>query len=343
MRFKYPLILFFLPVILIILFAFYYYAFKRKRSLYEEFADYRLIAKLAPNLNQGRIYLKAVILSMVFFIFIIILSRPQFGKKVIELKRTGIDLIIAVDTSLSMLAEDLKPNRLERAKMEIKNLMDILQGDQIGIIVFSGEAFTQCPLTLDYDAARMFLEIIDTKSVAQSGTNLGRAISQAIDSYPKGQKKYKTMILLTDGEDHEGNSIEMAEKAASEGIKIYTIGIGSGAGEPIPLRDGDGKITGYKKDDSGQIVLSKLDEVTLQNIASKTGGKYYRSSNTGIELEKIYKEISSMEKKEFEDKLGFEYEDRYQFLLFIVIFLLMIEFLIIERKDIKKEWLGSFE
>ena len=149
MRFKYSFLLYLLPVILAVIFAFYYYAFKRKRSLYEEFTDLGLIDKLAPNLNQKRAYLKAAILGFVFFIFIIILARPQFGKKVIELKRRGIDLIIAVDTSLSMLAEDMKPNRLERAKMEISNLMDILLGDQIGIIVFAGEAFTQCPLTLD--------------------------------------------------------------------------------------------------------------------------------------------------------------------------------------------------
>lgn len=343
MRFKHTLLLYLLPVIPVILFTFYYYAFKRKRSLYEEFADLGIIDRLAPNLNQKRAYLKAVVISMAFFIFVIVLSRPQFGRKVIALKRSGIDLIIAVDTSLSMLAEDMKPNRLERAKMEISNLMDILRGDQIGIIVFAGEAFTQCPLTLDYDAAKMFLEIIDTKSVSQSGTNLGKAILQAMGSYPKGQKKYKAMILLTDGEDHDGNSINMAENAASEGIKIYTIGIGNAAGEPIPLRDGNGKITGYKKDNSGQMVLSKLDEATLRDIASKTGGKYYRSSNTGIELEKIYKEISSMEKKEFEDKLGVRYEDRYQYLLVIILFLLIIEFLIIERKKTKKEWLGSFE
>lgn len=343
MRFKYPLLLFILPAVLTVLFAFYYYAFKRKRRLYEEFADFSLMDKLAPNANQKRAYLKALIICMAFFMYIIVLSRPQFGKKVVELKRSGIDLIIAVDTSLSMLAEDMKPNRLERAKMEINNLLDILQGDQIGIVVFAGEAYTQCPLTLDYDAARMFLGIIDANSVSQPGTDLGKAILQAVDSYPKGQKKYKTVILLTDGEDHNGNALKMAEKAASEGIKIFTIGIGSGAGEPIPLRDGDGKIIGYKKDDSGQMVLSKLDEAALQNIASKTGGKYYRSSNTGIELEKIYREISSMEKKEFEDKSGYEYEDRYQFLLIIIIFLLITEFLILERKEIKKEWLGSFE
>lgn len=343
MRFKYSFLLYLLPVILAVIFAFYYYAFKRKRSLYEEFTDLGLIDKLAPNLNQKRAYLKAAILGFVFFIFIIILARPQFGKKVIELKRRGIDLIIAVDTSLSMLAEDMKPNRLERAKMEISNLMDILLGDQIGIIVFAGEAFTQCPLTLDYDAARMFLEIIDTNSVSQSGTNLSKAISQAMDSYPKGQKKHKAMILLTDGEGHKNNPIETAEKAAKEGIKIYTIGIGTSAGEPIPLRDNEGKIIGYKKDGSGQMVMSKLDESTLQDISSKTGGKYYRSSNTGIELEKIYREISSIEKKEFEVKLGVEYEDRYQYLLIIVLFLLVMEFVMLERKEVREEWLGSFE
>ncbi|MEW6088202.1 MAG: VWA domain-containing protein [bacterium] len=343
MRFQYPLLLFFLPVFLIGLFIFYYYVFKRKRFLYEEFADLTLFTKLTPYLNKRQAYVKAVILSVAFLMFIVVLSRPQFGKKIIELKRTGIDLVIAVDTSLSMLAEDMKPNRLERAKMEISNLMDILQGDQIGLVVFSGEAYIQCPLTLDYDAAKMFLEIIDTKSVSQPGTNLGRAILKAMDSYPEGQKKYKAVILLTDGEEHEGNALEIAEKAASEGIKIYTIGIGTGSNEPIPLRDSEGKIIGYKKDKYGQMVLSKLDENTLHDIAAKTGGKYYRSSNTGIELEKIYRDISSMEKKEFEDKMEIQYEDRYQFLLVIIIFLLITEFLLIERKDIKKEWHGSYE
>lgn len=309
----------------------------------EEFADLPLFNKLAPDMNHKRAYLKASILSLAFLLFVITLSRPQFGKKVVELKKTGIDLIIAVDTSLSMLAEDMKPNRLERAKMEISNLLDMLCGDQIGIVVFAGEAYTQCPLTLDYDAARMFLEIIDTNSVPKPGTNLGRAISQAMDSYPEGQKKHKAVILLTDGEDHDGNSIEAAEKAASEGIKIYTIGIGAGSGEPIPLRSDDGKISGYKKDKSDQVVLSKLDERTLQDIALKTGGKYYRSSSSGVELEKIYREISAIEKKEFKDKLEIQYEDRYQFLLTVVLSLLIVEFLLIERKKRQMEWQGSFE
>lgn len=321
---------------------FYYYAFKRKLFLCEEFADLELFNKLAPGINRNRTYLKAAVLSLAFLLFIVALSRPQFGKKVVELKKTGIDLIIAVDTSLSMLAEDMKPNRLERAKMEISNLLDMLRGDQIGIVVFSGEAYTQCPLTLDYNAARMFLEIIDANSVSKPGTNLGRAISQAMDSYPEGQRKHKAVILLTDGEDHDGDSVEMAEKAASEGIKIYTIGIGAGAGEPIPLRGDDGKISGYKKDKSDQVVLSKLDERTLQDIALETGGKYYRSSGSGIELEKIYNEISSIEKKEFKDKLEIQYEDRYQFLLTVVLLLLIIEFLLIERKKSQSEWQGSF-
>jgi len=263
------------------------------------------------------------------------LARPQLGTRLTLMKREGVDIVIAMDCSLSMLAEDFRPSRLEKAKQEVNGLISRLRGDRVGLVAFAGAAFIQCPLTLDYSAAQMFLDIIDHRLIPQPGTAVGEAIRTSIKAFNQKERKYKVLILLTDGEDHDSDPLEAAEEAAAEGIRIYAIGIGSVQGEPIPMRNKRGKITGYKKDEEDNVVVSKLDETTLQKIALITGGKYYHATSGEMELDKIYDDISKMEKKELEGKLMTQYEDRYQIFLFLSILLLTVEFLISERRSRK--------
>jgi Ca-activated chloride channel family protein len=251
------------------------------------------------------------------------------------MKREGVDIVIALDCSHSMLAQDFKPSRLEKAKQEMNGLISRMRGDRVGLVAFAGVAFIQCPLTLDYSAAGMFLDIMDENLIPRPGTAVGDAIRTSIAAFNQKERKYKVLILLTDGEDHGSDPLKAAEEAAAEGIRIYTIGIGSVQGEPVPVKNKRGMVTGYKKDREGSVVVSKLDQTTLQKIALTTGGKYYHATSGEMELEKIYSEISKMEKKELEGKLMTQYEDRYQIFIFLAIVCLTIEFLLSERRGRK--------
>jgi Ca-activated chloride channel family protein len=264
---------------------------------------------------------------------VLALSRLQFGTHLELLKREGIDLIIAVDVSNSMLVRDMTPNRLEKAKQEVLSIIDRLQGDRIGLVAFAGEAFTQCPLTLDYAAARLLLGVMDTDAVTVQGTSLTAAIETAARSFNTDEKKHKVLLLLTDGEDHQGDAEDAAEEARKQGVKIYTVGIGSVNGEPIPMLDRQGNQVGFRKDpETGDVILSKLDETTLQKIALATGGKYYHATAGEMELDRIFDEISKLEKKELEGSLVTKYEDRYQYPLLIALFILIGEYFVSEKK-----------
>ncbi len=264
------------------------------------------------------------------------MARPQFGEKLTLLRRKGVDIIIALDTSLSMLAEDVKPSRLEKAKLEVSGLIDRMKGDRVGLVAFAGQSFVQCPLTLDLSAAQMFLDLMDPDLIPQPGTAIGDAIRTARMAFSQKEKKFKVLILMTDGEDHGSDPVEAAEEARKEGIIIYTIGIGSTYGEPIPLKDKNGKVGGFKKDENEEVVLSRLDEGTLRKIAKKTRGRYFRASAGEVELDKIYDEISKMEKKQLEGKMITQYEERYQYFLVVSLFFLTLELFISEKKKQKK-------
>jgi Ca-activated chloride channel family protein len=231
-----------------------------------------------------------------------------------------------------MLARDMKPNRLEKAKQEIRSIIDRLQGDRIGLVAFAGEAFVQCPLTLDYSAAQMLLGAMDNLSVSVQGTSISSAIETAIEAYAQQEKKHKVMLLLTDGEDHEQGVQEMAENARRAGVKIYTVGIGNPAGEPIPILDRRGNQVGFKKDENGEVIVSRLDETALQEIALTTGGKYYHATAGEMELDRIFSEIAKLEKKELEGTLVTRYDDRYQWPLLLALLLMVGEFFLPERK-----------
>jgi len=334
-RFAQPIYLYGLFILPVLWLLFLWASYRRKRAK-EVFGNLDLIAKLSGSVSTRKRRLKVALLFIGIFLLVISAARPQLGTRLMMMKRQGLDLVIALDTSFSMLTEDIKPNRLEKAKQEIRSLLDKLEGDRVGLVVFAGEAFVQCPLTLDYGAAKMFLEIMDERSIPVPGTAIANAVNTSVRAFNQKERKYKVLILITDGEDHEGDLESAAEAAAREGIKVYTIGVGSPAGEPIPLRGREGQMRGFKKDRSGSVVLSKLDEVALQKIALATRGKYYRATYGEMELDKIYEEVSGMEKKELASRLMTQYEDRFQYPLFLAVVCFALEAFITDRKRMRK-------
>ncbi len=291
-----------------------------------------MLRKMMPGFQKSRVIWKSVLFILGYIFLILAMADPQIGTRLEEVKRKGVDIMIALDVSLSMHAEDVAPNRLEKAKHEVSGLIDILQGDRVGLIAFAGMAHVQCPLTLDYAAAKIFLRDMDTDLIPQPGTALDDAIAKAIRSFDTKDRKHKVLILITDGEGHEGKPLERAKEAAKEGIVIYTIGIGSPEGVPIPVYDRNGRPAGYKKDREGNVVTTKLDVETLQKIAFETNGKYYISSGGESELKKIYAEINKMDKKELKAKRFTQYEDRYQYFVLLALLFFLWETVLPERK-----------
>jgi len=341
LRFDNILFLHFLWLIPVLI-LFYVLVFRWKKNALERFGNLELIKKLTLSISQQRQIIKVslIILAVCFMIFS--LAKPQIGTKLEEVKREGVDILVAIDVSLSMKAEDIKPNRLEKAKHMVSNVIDLLEGDRVGLIAFAGVPFVQCPLTLDYGAAKMFLDIMDADLIPTPGTAIGAAIIKAVETFEQRERKHKVLILITDGEDHEGEPLKAAEVAEKEGVVIYTVGIGSVKGVPIPLYNESGRNVGFKKDRENKVVTSKLDELTLEKIALQTGGKYFRATGGESELRKIYDEIAKMEKKELASLKFSQYEDRFQYLLIFGIILLVVETFISERRKIKEEWRGRF-
>ncbi len=308
-----------------ILIGFFRYVFRMKKMLLERFGRLEMLQKMMPGLNKKRVIQKVILFNLMYIFTIIALANPQIGTKLEEVKREGVDIIIALDVSLSMMAEDVAPNRLEKAKHEISKFIDLLRGDRIGLIAFAGISHVQCPLTLDYSAAKLFLRMMDTRLIPVRGTNIADAIRQARKAFDQKDRKHKVLILITDGEEHREDAIEEAKKAADEGIIIYTIGIGSPEGVPIPIYDRNGNRKGFKKDKQGNVVTTKLDVTTLQKIAFTTDGKYYIATSGENELENIYDEINKLEKKKLSSHQFSQYESRFQFFIVIALILLLFE------------------
>lgn len=334
---EYFWLLFLIPLFI----AFFIWAYQHKKGALAKFASLSLIKKISPETGLNRQVLKWIMFLFFSVFLICALVRPQFGIKTQKIERKGVDVIVALDVSQSMLAEDITPSRIERAKHEILKLIGLLKGDRIGLIVFAGESFVQCPLTLDYSAAKMYLDVVTTSWIQLQGTTLADAIRQSSKAFRTKSKKHKVLILITDGEDHEGESVKAAKDAAQEGVKIYTIGIGSEDGVPIPLKKSSGNIV-YKKDKSGNLVMTRLNSIILEKIAHEAKGKYFHSS-TNLDLTLIYNEIAKMEKKDLGMNKLAVYEERYQIFLFIALIFLILEFIIPERIKQKKVWRGRFE
>ncbi len=337
LRFKYPFFLHGLWGVLLLI-VFFVLIFRHKQMLLERFGHLEILKRIMPGFNRRRMVWKSIFFILSYVCFVIALADPQIGTKLEEVKREGVDIIVALDVSNSMLAEDIKPSRLEKAKHELDNFIDLLQGDRIGLIAFAGLAHLVCPLTLDYGAAKMFLQLIDTDLIPVQGTALEEAIRTAMKSFNQKERKHKVLILITDGEDHEGDPVKAAEEAAKEGIIIYTIGIGSPQGVPIPIYDKYGRSLGFKKDRNGNVVTTRLDVKTLQKIAFVTNGKYYIASSGQAELRKIYDEIRKMEKKELDSRKFAQYEDRFQVFVILGLFFLMLEFFLPVRSKIRSEY-----
>ncbi|HLN19575.1 MAG TPA: VWA domain-containing protein [Bacteroidales bacterium] len=326
-RFGNPEFLYLLLLIplLLILFILNYF---RKKGAIRKLGNAAIVNTLMPELSATRPLIKFVLAVLALASMIIILARPQFGSRIEDVKREGIEVIIALDVSNSMLAQDIQPDRLERAKQAISRLVDNLDNDRIGLIVFAGDAYTQLPVTTDYVSAKMFLTSIAPDMVPKQGTAIGAAIDLGIRSFTPGEGRSKAMVIITDGENHEDDPVSKAEEAAKAGVIIHTIGIGSTEGVPIRMPNGN-----YLKDNEGNTVISKLDEDILKKIAISTNGKYVKASNTTIGLDEIFNEIRGMKTQELESTVYTDYNDQFQIFAALAILLLIIDFLIMERRN----------
>lgn len=337
-RFAHTEYAYLLILLLLFLLVYWYYRHWQRKAM-KRFGDQKTTHRLIPRLSEHKALVKFILLLTAFAFMVIGIMDPQVGSKLEKVKREGIDLMLVLDVSNSMLAEDIKPNRLERSKMAISNLVDKLEGDRIGIIVFAGNAYKQLPLTTDYSAARLFLSAVDTKIVPTQGTAIGEAIEMATTSFGESEHN-KAIIIITDGENHEDDAVGAASAASELGIKVFTIGMGLPEGTPIPLYDNYGNQSGYKKDREGQTVITKLNEDMLRQIAAAGQGAYARANNASTGLRKIFEDISEIEKKEIETKQFTAYEDRFQYYLGAALLLLLIELLLADRKS---RWAGKFD
>ena len=313
----------------------------KKRKL-REFGHEKLVKRLMPNVSSVQPIIKFVLFSFAVISLLIGLANLQFGSKVEEVKREGIDLMIALDVSNSMLAEDLSPNRLERSKRAIYQLIQKLHNDRLGIIVFAGDAYVQLPITTDYSSAKLFLETIGTDIVPTQGTSIGAAINLAMESFDFENGTSKSIIVITDGENHEDDANEAASEAASKDVTVHTIGMGSEKGAPIPVYKKGAQID-FRKDNEGNTIVTKLNEPMLKEIATAGNGSYVRANNANAGLSIIMNEIDKMEKKEFGSKSFKDYEDRFQIFLIIALFLIVIEYFISNRRTSKLDDVNLFE
>ena len=305
----------------------------KKKNILAQFASKEILPTLSQNVSGVKVFAKTILFASAISLMMLALARPQWGYKWTEEKRMGVDIIFAVDTSKSMLAEDIKPNRLERAKLAINDIVERLRGDRIGLVAFSGQAFLQCPITLDYGAFRMSLDALDTNIIQRGGTNIASAIDEA-DSAFADSKNQKILILISDGEELEQSGVKRAEKASKEkGIKIYTLGVGLQNGEPIPIRNEYGKLE-FVRDDEGNLVSSKLNEDLLKQVAKATGGVYANLSDGG--MDEIYEEgIAKAPKSELSAKMKKIAIERFQIPLAASIILLVLDFILGSRKTFK--------
>ena len=319
----------YLVLILLIPFFFILQALvlKLRRRRIRRFGDEELVRQLMPSYSVSRIWVKLTLFSIGFFFFVIGLSRPQIGAKLKEHETKGAEIMIALDVSNSMLAEDYSPNRLERAKLAISRLVDKLRDDRIGLIVFAGNSFVQLPITTDYVSAKMFLNTISTESVPIQGTAIGEAINTAIRSFSAQSEKSRAIIIITDGENHEDDPVAAAVQAAEMGIRVFTIGVGSPEGKPIPM---DG---GLLKDRDGNIVVTRLDESVLQEVAKAGNGLYVRAGNSEFGLNPIIDDIRRMEDERYSSIVFEEFDEQFMYFMAIALFFFVLEMLVGDRRS----------
>ncbi len=325
-RFANPEFLWLLVAIPLFILVYIVMARLRRRSI-ERFGNPQTVAMLMPDFSRRRLALKATLYMLAYALIVVAAARPQLGSKLREQKAQGVEMMLVVDVSNSMLAEDFAPNRLERTKYAIGKLFDGLQQDRVGLIVFAGEPKVQLPITSDYRMAKAFAARISPDLVEVQGTAVGKALSLATLSFSSESSRSRAIILITDGENHEDDAIAIAQRAADEGIRIYAIGIGTPEGAPIEI-NGE-----YIRDDDGEMVVSKLNEQMLEQIATISGGAYIRSTNQTMGLDEIVRSINEMEKSELSVVRFEEYNEQFQYCLAVALVLLLVDLLLLSRRN----------
>lgn len=307
-----------------------------KKRTQRKFADQALLKRLTPSKSNFKSTLKLIFFLLGLSFLILGLVNPKIGTKLETVKREGVDIVFALDVSKSMLAEDIAPNRLEKAKRLVSEIINQLGSDRIGIIAYAGQAFPQLPITTDYGAAKMFLQSMNTDMLSSQGTAINEAINLATSYYDDEQQTNRVLFIISDGEDHsEGTTLDAVETAVDEGIRIFTIGVGNEKGAPIPIKR-NGIVQSLKKDGQGEVVITKLNEEILQEIASEGNGEYINGSNTDAAVEFIKEQLNQIDKTEFEAKQFAEYKDQFQWFLAIGLLFLFLDIFLLERKT---EWL----
>ena len=327
-RFGEPTYLYLL-LLLPFLAAFYLYSNYKRRKNIRRFGDPTLLAQLMPDVSKYRPDIKFWIIFVVIGLFSVLLARPQFGSKQETVKRKGVEVIIALDISNSMLAQDVQPSRLEKAKRLISRLVDELDNDKIGMIVFAGDAFTQLPITSDYISAKMFLESISPSLISKQGTAIGEAINLAVRSFTPQEGVGRAIVVITDGENHEGGAVEAAKVAAEKGIQVSVLGVGMPDGAPIPIEG----TNDYRKDKDGNVIVTRLNEQMCREIAQAGNGVYIRVDNSSSAQSLLQKEIDKLTKSDLESTVYSNYNEQFPAIAWIIIILLIIEILILEKKN----------
>jgi len=320
---RYLLLLVLIPVFFLI----FAIVLKLRKRRIRKFGDEVLVRQLMPSYTEAKAWVRLALFSIGFFFFVIGLSRPQIGAKLKEHQTKGAEIMIVLDVSNSMLAEDYSPNRLERAKLAISRLVDKLREDRIGLIVFAGNSFVQLPVTTDYVSAKMFLSSISTESVPVQGTAIGEAINTALRSFSAQSEKSRAIIVITDGENHEDDPVAVAKQAAEMGARVFTIGVGAPEGKPIPT---DG---GLLKDKDGNIVVTRMDETVLQDVAEAGNGLYVRAGNSEFGLNPIIDDIRKMEDEKYSSIVFEEYDEQFMYFLAISLFFFVLEILVGDRRS----------
>ncbi len=308
-----------------------------RKNKQKQFANLTLLDRLSPEKSIFKLPFKLVLWSLVIACFSIALVNPKFGTKLETVKREGVDIVFAVDVSKSMLAEDIAPNRIDKSKQLVTQVINNLASDRIGIIAYAGQAYPQLPITTDYASAKMFLQNMNTDMLSSQGTAISDAIEMATTYFNDEEQTNRILIIISDGEDHSENAVEAARIALEKGIKIFTIGVGKLQGGPIPLKR-NGIIESYKKDKNGEIVITKLNETVLKEIASVTDGFYLNGSNTKAVVDAIKESLLAMDKKEFETKQYTDYNHQFQLFLGFGLFFLFIDVLVSEKKT---KWINK--
>jgi Ca-activated chloride channel family protein len=332
---EYLLLLIVLPLLLGL---YILYLVVRKKAI-RKMGNPGIISMLMPDYSQFRNNLKFTLLLLAIALIIIAIAGPRFGSKLTQVKQEGIDIVIALDVSNSMLAEDIKPNRLERARQELSRLLDRLENDRIGLIVFAGESYTQIPITNDYLSAKMFLASVSTEMISRQGTAIGEAIELAVRSFNANSKAGKAIVIISDGENHEGGVTEACKKAVEKGIRIYTIGMGLPQGVRIPA-PGNSYDRDYRRDKAGNFVITRLNEEMLREIAEKGNGAYYRASSPEMGLNSMLAELNKMNKEGLEYTEYSEFEQQFPGIIWIAFALLILEFVLLARKN---KWLKEIK